>query len=403
MNRHFEMRKLTKKDIREFDDLLAYAFQVTTKVLGQAGWSKDEMRRSKKPIFDSSYVLGWFYKDQLASQIVIYPMEMNIHGRICAVGGITGVATYPEYTGQGLVHSLMRECIRHMKESGETLGVLCPYSIPFYRTMGWELISDKMQYIIRDNQLPKKVPVPGMAERVDVEHEDIREIYRQHALIHHGALVRGEREWEEYWRWDSDDIKAAVYYTQEEEPAGFVIYELEEEVLRIKEMVYLSQEAKHGLWNYISAHYSMVNFVKGYHYDGETIAFELPDSEITETITPNIMGRIVDVCGFVNQYPFQNSTEERTLYLRVEDGMADWNNGLFRLDFYGSSCRCEPAESTGGEPVIRMDIRTLTTMMMGYKRPFYLWRNERIEADDILISQLEKRIPHQKPQFSDYF
>lgn len=38
---------------------------------------------------------GWFHGENLASQIVIYPMEMNIEGERFEMGGITGVATYP--------------------------------------------------------------------------------------------------------------------------------------------------------------------------------------------------------------------------------------------------------------------------------------------------------------------
>ena len=40
-------------------------------------------------------------RDIWASQIVVYSMEVNIRDRICKMGGVTGVATYPEYTGRG--------------------------------------------------------------------------------------------------------------------------------------------------------------------------------------------------------------------------------------------------------------------------------------------------------------
>lgn len=403
MKEHFEMRQLTKGDIEEFDELLAYAFQVTTKVLNDSGWSKDEMRRSKKPIFDMSYVIGWFYKGMLASQIVTYPMKMNIHGTIYEIGGITGVATYPEYTGQGLAHTLMRECIRYMKNTDKTIGILCPYSFPFYREMGWEIVSDKMKFIINDNQLPKKVAVPGMTERVDIEDEDIRTIYARYALRHHGALIRGDLEWEEYWRWDSDDINAAVYYNGKEEPVGYVIYDLENEVFKVKEMIYLTQEGRHGIWNYISAHYSMVSIVEGCNYSGETIAFELPDSEITETITPNIMARIIDVEGFLSNYPFQVLAKDFIIYLKIEDNMAEWNDGVFCLRSVGEEIFCEKVDEWDDELTIKMSICTLTTMFMSYKRPAYLYKNERIEGSGKVIVQLEKIIPNEKPHFSDYF
>ena len=108
-------------------------------------------------------------------------------------------------------------------------------------------------------------------ERVPVEDEDIRNVYKYFSLQRHGALIRSELEWDEYWRWESDDIMAAVYYNTEQKPLGYVIYYIRDEVLRIKEIVYLTQEAKYGIWNYISAHFSMVNQVEGANYSGQPI------------------------------------------------------------------------------------------------------------------------------------
>lgn len=47
------------------------------------------------------------------------------------MGGITGVATYPEYAGRGLIHALMSECLQPYAENRQYISILCPYSIPF--------------------------------------------------------------------------------------------------------------------------------------------------------------------------------------------------------------------------------------------------------------------------------
>ena len=70
--------------------------------------------------------------------------------------------------------------------------------------------------------------------------DSIRNVYKYFSLQRHGALIRGELEWDEYWRWESDDIMAAVYYNTEQKPLGYVIYYIRDEVLRIKEIVYLT-------------------------------------------------------------------------------------------------------------------------------------------------------------------
>ena len=170
------------------------------------------------------------------------------------------------------------------------------------------------------------------------------------------------------------------------------------------ELVYLNQEARHGLWNYISAHFSMITDVRGYNYTGEPLAFLLEDSEIRETIEPNVMGRIIDVRAFLSRYPFENFREDLRLHLRIHDRMAEWNDGDFLLCVKDGEVTCEPcADCEEDAAMVEMDIQTLTAMLMGYKRPSYLYENERIQVDYHLIPYLERLIPIEKPYFSDYF
>ena len=399
----FELRQLGEEDFEEFEALLRYAFQVSTSEMARIGWSDMEMKQSKMPIFEASHVMGWFYKGHLASQIVIYPMEVNIQGEICKMGGITGVATYPEYTGRGLIHALIGKSLEYMRSQQQVISYLCPYSIPLYRKHGWEIVSDKMTFAIKDTQLPKRHPVDGQIERVDIECEDLHRVYKYFALQEHGALIRGKLEWEEYWRWDSDDVMAAVYYSADAKPLGYVIYYIENEVFSIKEMVYLNQEAKYGIWNYISAHFSMITKVEGANYTGEPIAFQFEDSEIDESIQPYAMARIVDVQRFLEQYSFQFEDPKLTLEIEVSDVMAPWNNGIFHVSWRDGRTICEKVNNWSTGHRLSLDIKTLTTMLMGYKRPTYLYNNDRIDMDYHLLKTLETLIPPDKPYFSDYF
>lgn len=63
---------------------------------------------------------------------------------------------------------------------------------------------------------------------------------------HHGAAVRDDLAWDEYWRWETEDMTAAIYYNEKHRPLGYVAYSIENEHFNIKELVYLNQEARHG-------------------------------------------------------------------------------------------------------------------------------------------------------------
>lgn len=403
MDELFQMRRLEKDDLEQFNALLRYAFQVTGEELLKTGWEEDEIKHDKAPILESAYVLGWFHKDNLASQIVIYNLGINIFGKIYSMGGVTGVTTYPEYAGRGLIHSLLRKGLEHMREEGQYLSFLYPYSIPFYRKMGWEIASDKLTFRIKDTQLPRRQSVTGMVERVDLEHEDLKRVYQYFALQKHGALIRDELAWAEYWRWDTDDMVAAIYYSEEHRPLGYVVYAIQNEIFHVKELVHLNLEAKNGLWNYISSHFSMINEVHGANYTGEPLAFLLEDSEITETIRPYIMARIVDVEGFLNSYPFQDSLNGLRIHFKVHDAMAPWNEGTFRLSWKDGETVCERVEEDGCVNLVELSIQTMTAMLTGYKRPSYLYENDRLEMEYYMVQVLEQLIPNGKPCFSDYF
>ena len=400
VNGDFRMRELDHNDLEQFNALLQYAFQVTSYELFQTGWEQEEIKYAKRPILEDAYVLGWFYKEKLASMIVVYSMQINIQDNIMAMGGITGVTTYPEYTGRGLIHSLMRYVIDYMHKKKLPISFLYPYSIPFYRKMGWEIVSDKLTFTVKDTQLPKAFPVRGMVERVSLDSEDFHNVYSYFAMQHHGALIRDKLAWDEYWRWDVDDEVVAMYYDAADEPQGYLVYLLKREIFKIKEMVYLNDEARRGMWDYVTAHYSMVTEVSGCNYTNHSLAFTLEDSDIRETVQPYVMARIVDFAAFIMSYNFAEASSGDAITFRIHDKVLDWNEQEFTVRFHADGTHTLSAEPS--PYTTEMSIGTATCMLMGYKRPAYLKSIDRLTADAKTTALLERLIPTGKAYFSDY-
>lgn len=399
IKKNLVIKKLEIEHLTQFNNLLRYVFQVTNNDLSEVGWEEREMEQEKAPILEKAEVLGWFDEDKLISQVAVYPLKVNIHGKLFDMGGVTGVGTYPEYSALGLVKEIMLQSLTKMKERGQTISYLFPYSIPYYRKKGWEIISDVMTFSLKDTQLPRKVEVDGIVQRIDLEHEDVKCVYNRYAKINHGALIRGSLEWGEYWRWDKEEMVAAVYYDTNKEPQGYLLYWIENDILYIKELIYLEQEARHGLWNFIHAHYSMINEVKGKTFKNESIAFLLEDSEIIETIKPYYMARIVDVEAFLKRYPFKDTCEP--FHFIVEDPLLDWNRGVFSVEWDSEGNIIISRDPIGAE--VKLSINTLTTMLMSYRSPSYLKEIGRIDAYNYTIKELEKVIPNNAAYFSDYF
>ena len=403
MSRRIElkMKDVGLEHLEQYNQLLRYVFQVTDKELQEIGWEDKEIIRAKSPTLEQADVKGWFDGDKLISQVAVYPMKVRIFNKTYNMGGLTGVGTYPEYSNQGLMHKLLYQSLKNMKEKKQSISFLYPYSIPYYRRKGWEIVSDKITYEIKDYQLPKNKQVSGEVERVDVESEEVKKAYNRFAYQTHGALIRDDLAWNEYWLWDSDDLMAAIYYNDKNEPDGYVLYWIKDEVFHIKDMIFINEEARTGLWNFISAHFSMINKVIGDTYTDEPLAFLFEDADIKESISPYFMARIVDLEEFIKQYPFKADTIRREWIFKMDDPILSWNQGNFKLviDKNGKGQITRTSQKTED----KIDIQTMTTMLLGYKRPDYLYKIGRISCSNDTVDMLEDAIEQQAPYFSDYF
>lgn len=400
--KNLKMKSVSSEYMDQYNALLRYVFQVTDQELNSIGWEEKEIIRAKFPTMQKADVIGWFDKDTLVSQVAVYPMKVRIFNKTYDMGGLTGVGTYPEYSNQGLMHKLLETALKKMKEREQYITYLFPYSIPYYRRKGWEIISDKISYEIDDYQLPKNRQVSGDVRRVKYDSDEIKETYNKFAMHTHGAILRDELAWNEYWLWDTDDIMAAIYYNENQEADGYIIYWLADDVFHIKDMIFNTEDARTGLWNFVSAHFSMIDKVVGDTYTDEPLAFLLEDASIKETISPYYMARIVDFQEFIARYPFRKSNiEKREWKFTLSDPIMEENQGTFILtiDKNGKAV----ANKVSGKSDDTISIQTMTTLLMGYKRPEYLAKIGRIKADKKTIEMLEDSIGQDIPYVSDYF
>lgn len=75
----------------------------------------------------------------------------------------------------------MIQCLTRMREGHKSFALLYPYSIPLYRNLGWEIISNKMTYTIKDRQIPEKLHEPGYVRRVSWDDEEFHKLHSKFA------------------------------------------------------------------------------------------------------------------------------------------------------------------------------------------------------------------------------
>lgn len=116
------IRNIPKEQFQESMDLSAFAFQYVL---------TEEDRYHREALMRTEELWGAYVDGRLAAKLTIHGFETWMHGKKFALGGIAGVATWPEYRRGGLVTKLLAHALMTMKEQGQTLSFLYPVSIPF--------------------------------------------------------------------------------------------------------------------------------------------------------------------------------------------------------------------------------------------------------------------------------
>lgn len=191
----------------------------------------------------------------------------------------------------------------------------------------------------------------------------------------------------------------AIYYDAAGKPSGYMVYLIKDDIMYVKEMIYLTREAQQGLWEYIHAHDSMIDEVRGSSYYSDPIAFELDDGDIRETIRPYIMGRIVDAEQFFPKYRCDPTAENVTIAFEIEDHFLPWNNKTVTVLFHRGECSLSAAAA---KHHVKLSIATLTALMLGYKTATKLQRLGRIEGEERAVRLLDDVLLHEAPYISDY-
>ncbi|WP_059104227.1 GNAT family N-acetyltransferase [Shouchella shacheensis] len=381
------IQTLTYDQFEQSFQLGSYAFQFddneTNRKRAQAAWKEGE-------------TYGHMEEDQLLAKLTLLDLDVDIHGAIMPMGGIAGVATYPEQRRKGLVRQLLVHALSEMNKRGQLLSYLHPFSVGFYRKFGWEILCEEVSFEMERGQLPQpSLLSSGEIMRVDITDTRLHRVYNQ--ARQNGMLVRDAKWWKGLER-KYEGKKVALYVDDERVPRAYLIYEVKKEEFQMEELCYAHREALSAMLSFIGQHDSMIEKATGTYTAGEALHYYLADPQIELEIAPYFMGRIVNVVRFLEAYPFQGG--DAALTLRIHDDYAPWNNGIFHLKRENGQTTVEQGEDERG---IDVSIQALSALLLGYQNVSFLETADELKGNEAELATLSSIVPMEKPRFPDFF
>ena len=105
------IRSIGHDEAEESIRLSQFAFQYELSV---------EERLERIVNFKPEQSWGYYVEEQLAAKLTIHKLKTWINGCSFDMGGIAGVATWPEFRRHGMVKKLLIHALQTMKAAGQT-------------------------------------------------------------------------------------------------------------------------------------------------------------------------------------------------------------------------------------------------------------------------------------------
>ncbi|MCM3454323.1 GNAT family N-acetyltransferase [Heyndrickxia oleronia] len=388
---NLNITKLQPSQFRDALQLSEYAFQFQI--------SEEEVKKKIESYMDHD-IYGMYEDEILAAKIHIRPFQIWLNGQKIRMGGIANVATYPEYRRNGYIRELLTHSLAEMKKKGQLVSYLHPFSIGFYRKFGWETFSNYIKIHFSKADLIKQNEVPGYIKRFTKTNytRDVEKIYDEYAQRFIGMFARDENRWKDTI---INDRNIAIYYNLDHEPLGYILYQVANSRMEIREFVTIQHAARVGLWNFICQHDSMVTEIEMNTYETDPFLFTLANPDMKVHRLTYGMARIIDVQEFLNVYPFQPANHESVSF-QIIDENAPWNTGTYTLSNQ-STISYSPHIEQQEMSCSCLTINHFTALLFRYKSAQELVDIGAIKGNKEEILKLEELLPKIKPNLMDFF
>jgi len=295
--------------------------------------------------------------------------EIYFDGHAVGMGGIGGVATYPEARRLGAIRRVFDRVFEDSLEQGMVFSVLYPFSHHYYRMFGYEGVYRRAEITIPMDYL-SHIPRNNSAYLVSegADRGELYFVYDRFAASRNLAVRRGERQWEgkvsdQPWKTKKQTY---VYRNQAGEARGLATVELAGGFgatdLSVHEFLWLDFEALRDMLGFLR-HFdarAKVNF-HNLPADCPIEYFFVNHNKIERRENRHAMARVLNVKKALELMRYPESGGRFSI--KVTGDCIVKNNGVYTVEFSNSCAEDKKADT--GDADMEAGIPALSHLMLG--------------------------------------
>ncbi|MEL7156028.1 MAG: GNAT family N-acetyltransferase, partial [Actinomycetota bacterium] len=332
------------------------------------------------------WTLCAFDGERMAASYAVIPFTMRAHGTAMALGGVSTVATEPEYRRQGLARRLTTRSFEDMFDREQPVAALWASQAAIYQRYGYAQASVLRTYTVDTVDIDFVDGDPGSArvERFDVAggRDRAKEVYNQFVADRMCYLHRARTLWDLNAFTDNEadgPVHVAVAHDDDNRPVGYVVYTLRagrldhparSQELVVRDLAWLDLDAYRSLWSWLKRH-DLVGRVSWNTAPLDDPASELfAEPRLLRTVDrEGIWFRVVDV---ERALAGRRYTGSGAVTIEIpSDDLAPWNPGTYRVEVDEGEAAVTP--TTGGAG-LTVPVKALSSMFTGFRSPRSLAR-----------------------------
>jgi len=368
---NIEFRAATPAEMSQFGALTAYAYG------GAFGEGENNLAMTAtRP----EWTLCAFDGSALVASYATLPLTTRGNGNAVALGGVTTVATAPEYRRRGLLRAITSQALEHQLEAGQSVAALWASQAAIYQRYGYTSASAQLSYQIdtTDLQLLDTASNTMDVSRgpLDTIMDDVKAAYRSYIAPRTLYLHRSSALWQSNVLTATDQsgpVYGALCRDGDNQVRGYVLYTLRDsrvehrarsQLLEIRDLVALDIDAYRALWRFLGRH----DLVGRISWQRAPLDDPLPELLAEPRLlhaagNEGVWLRIVDVAGAMAARGY--CCDGEITFSVSDDQLTPWNDGGYHLTVSNGQAS---VERTGRTTELNLTCKALASIWCGRHR-----------------------------------